>query len=118
MTPQAGVQIDTAASQTLAQYLWPGNLHDLTALSASVAALRETGRSTGNRTDAPATITPADLPFALHGAAQESGGANTPVLLRQALEMTGWNISKAARRLGVDRSTVHRQMQRYGLRRP
>lgn len=119
---QGAVQIDTAASQTLAQYRWPGNLHDLAALSASVAALRDsrgqTGGQTPRGTGATAPITAADLPFALHGAAQQSGGPNTPVLLRQALEAAGWNISGAARRLGVDRSTVHRQMQRYGLRRP
>jgi transcriptional regulator of acetoin/glycerol metabolism len=31
------------------------------------------------------------------------------------LSITGGNISDAARRLGVHRSTLHRKMTRYGL---
>lgn len=36
-------------------------------------------------------------------------------LLRQALEKTGWNKSKAARLLGIHRRTVHRKINKYGL---
>src|SRR5262245_50942266 len=32
------------------------------------------------------------------------------------LEKTGWNISLAAARLGVARSTVYARLERYGLR--
>ena len=38
--------------------------------------------------------------------------------LENALEICGWNISRAARRLGVNRSTIHRRIQRMGLTRP
>jgi transcriptional regulator of acetoin/glycerol metabolism len=34
------------------------------------------------------------------------------------LAATGWNISEAARRLGVDRTTVHRRMKRLRLEAP
>ncbi|MGB3433238.1 MAG: helix-turn-helix domain-containing protein, partial [Achromobacter sp.] len=35
--------------------------------------------------------------------------------LRAMLASCGGNVSEAARRLGVDRSTVHRQIRRHGL---
>ena len=37
--------------------------------------------------------------------------------LETVLNICGWNIARAARRLGVNRSTVHRRMERIGLHR-
>ncbi|MCW8130467.1 MAG: helix-turn-helix domain-containing protein [Planctomycetota bacterium] len=36
-------------------------------------------------------------------------------ILLRALAVTGGNISEAARRLGLHRSTLHRKMSRFGL---
>ncbi len=36
-------------------------------------------------------------------------------MLQRVLDETGWNISETARRLGVNRSTVHRQITRNGM---
>jgi transcriptional regulator of acetoin/glycerol metabolism len=36
-------------------------------------------------------------------------------IILRTLSITGGNISDAARRLGVHRSTLHRKMTRYGL---
>lgn len=90
----------------LAAHGWPGNLRELAHLAASLAAGAET-----------AQITPEDLPEPLR-AARSVGQAGGAALLAQVLRDTGGNISAAARRLGVDRTTVHRQMRRYGLGRP
>ena len=38
--------------------------------------------------------------------------------LESVLEACGWNMSRAARRLGVNRSTVLRRMRRAGLTPP
>jgi transposase len=35
----------------------------------------------------------------------------------ETLNDTSWNISEAARRLEIGRSTLHRKIKRYGLRR-
>lgn len=39
-------------------------------------------------------------------------------VLWQTLETTGWNISEAARVLGVGRSTLHRQIKLLRLKAP
>jgi transcriptional regulator of acetoin/glycerol metabolism len=39
-------------------------------------------------------------------------------VLRDALRLSGWNMSAAARRLGVSRMTLYRRMERLGLRSP
>jgi transcriptional regulator of acetoin/glycerol metabolism len=38
--------------------------------------------------------------------------------LRDALRQSGWNMSAAARRLGVSRMTLYRRMERLGLSSP
>ena len=37
-------------------------------------------------------------------------------ILRRALELTGWNVKRAAERLGLGSATVYRKIDRYGLR--
>ena len=37
------------------------------------------------------------------------------VLIRQALNITEGNITEAANRLGVSRSTIYRKLQEYGI---
>ena len=92
----------------LAGHGWPGNLRELSNLAASLAA-----------TCPAAVLAPEDLPQGLLGGAripgQSAGGA---ALLAQMLRETGGNISETARRMGVDRTTVHRQLRRYGMARP
>ena len=51
---------------------------------------------------------PADRPCAVNG----TGGRDE---LIAALSAHGWNVSAAARDLGLDRTTVHRRMRRFGL---
>ncbi len=34
-----------------------------------------------------------------------------------ALESAGWNVAKAARKLGLSRQTVYTTMRRYGIQR-
>jgi len=58
-------------------------------------------------------IEPADLPDALAPEAVVASPAEAA--LRAMLASCGGNVSEAARRLGVDRSTVHRQMRRHGV---
>ena len=99
-------QISPAAWLRLRGHDWPGNLRELSNVLAAAAALCE-----------GEVIDPADLPETLGPAAAALPDRSDPraAELRAALDATGGNVSEAARRLGLDRTTVHRQMRRFGL---
>jgi len=48
----------------------------------------------------------------------EPGGPAERDLLQAVLVSTGWNRSRAARRLGIDRSTLWRKLKQHGLQPP
>lgn len=91
-----------AAMALLRGHSWPGNVRELDNVLAVAAALTETGR-----------IDCADLPDAIAGGVtrpDDEAGA-----LNQLLSACNWNVSEAARRLGVDRTTIHRRIRRLGI---
>ena len=102
------VGLDAQAAAVLTAQDWGGNLHQMAALAATLAAQYQP--QTG-----AITLGKADLLPHLPGATSDS--TTGPALLLHVLAEQGWNISAAARQLGVDRSTVHRQILRFGLRR-
>lgn len=91
-------------------YPWPGNVRELKNTVEAAAAL----------TEAP-VISIESLPAFLkeyflatsHAASSESGEKVAEIL--KALRETGGNIRKAARLLGIDRSTLYRRLRRYGM---
>lgn len=93
------------ALDLLRHHDWPGNIRELDNVVAVAVAIGE-----GD------VIEAGDLPESLWGAsdhtdiAHDAGGD-----LRRLLSACNGNVSEAARRLGVDRSTVHRQIRRYGI---
>ncbi len=95
--------LSPAAMSALKAHAWPGNIRELANVVAVAAALCERG-----------VIEPQDLPEALApaGVAASPGEAT----LRATLAGCNGNVSEAARRLGVDRSTVHRQIRRLGMK--
>ena len=69
-----------------------------------------------------ATIGPADLWLAVVAsrprARSRGPRAGEAAQLRSALEATGWNVSEAARAIGVSRATFYRKLDLYGIERP
>ena len=101
-------QFTPAARAALAQRDWPGNMREL-----------------GNVVDVAIAVCPSatiDLEHLPESAMATLGAAQfierTPENLAQLLESCQWNISRVARSLGVNRSTVHRRIARAGLQRP
>lgn len=92
------------AAACLAAHHWPGNLRELARLAEALAA-----------TLAQARLELADLPEPMARLSGSAGCADS--LLARVLQESGGNVSECARRLGVDRSTIHRRMRRLGLNR-
>ncbi|OWU72855.1 sigma-54-dependent Fis family transcriptional regulator [Marinibacterium profundimaris] len=80
---------------------WPGNIRELEQVLDVAVALCD-----GRVIDQP------DLPAPVDAAA---GAGATEETLEQVMEACGWNMARAARRLGVHRSTVLRRMRQAGL---
>lgn len=95
--------ISPAAMMALRAHTWPGNIRELDNVLAVAVALCEHG-----------TIELADLPDGF-GSKSLNRDEDQGQALQATLEACDWNVSEAARRLGVDRSTVHRQIKRYQL---
>jgi sigma-54 dependent transcriptional regulator, acetoin dehydrogenase operon transcriptional activator AcoR len=96
----ASYRIDTATRAALLAHVWPGNLRELSNVLRVAAALSEDG-----------VLDLACLPDHLFaGDATAASGLDDD--LRQALRDCGDNVSALARKLGVNRSTIHRRLNR------
>ena len=112
--------VSTGALEVLTRYDWPGNVRELeNVLHRAVVLARSP------------VIHLQDVP--LDVAMPETGsrlGEDTGPPLREAMEQferqyilrvlegTGWNVSRAARRLGVHRNTVLTKLSGWGIQRP
>jgi DNA-binding NtrC family response regulator len=112
--------IGRAAMELLCAYDWPGNVRELENLMERLVVLCGEGE-----------IRPEDLPPAFHR--REPSGVSVPQLpasglsfrnvvddfetdlILQALEQTHWNKNKAARLLGLNRTTLLEKIKKKGL---
>lgn len=103
--------VSREAAVVLAAYAWPGNVRELQNLCARWA-VTVTGRE----------VRPQDLPSHVHAGAAPASDAVPDVTLRgredaiiqHTLLETGGHVAEAARRLGVNKTTIYRWMKRTG----
>ena len=98
--PEAPLALDPAARLALIRRRWPGNIRELVNTLDVAVALAE-----GD------VITVDDLPEPARPEPAATGAAGDLPALIAACD---GNVSEAARRLGVDRTTVHRRLRRLG----
>jgi DNA-binding NtrC family response regulator len=109
--PQANMSRE--ALDRLCVHAWPGNVRELeNAVERAVAVAK------GN------VILPSDLPVDVHGGGEVESGTlidDRPTLaelerryIRLVLGECGGNKKKAAERLGIDRRTLYRALERTG----
>ncbi len=99
-----GLRLSPAARAELKGRYWPGNIRELENALGVAAAL-----TVGTVIDIP------DLPPPSLSAAEDTGAEED---LEAMLHSCGWNMAQAARRLGVNRSTVLRRMRKAGMTPP
>jgi two-component system response regulator HydG len=96
------------ALELVKSYDWPGNIRELkNAIERAVVVAK------GNQ------ITPDELPIP-RGAKtipeSQSLESMEKAHIKNILEQMGWNISKAAEVLKIDRVTLYNKIEKYGLR--
>ena len=126
--------LDSAAVEILTAYPWPGNVRELRALCERLTILGA-GPITAKNLPEPYGSQPSQGPSesGLQGGAP---GANMffspeqPLELREfrnlaekryiesVLEHTGWNVTAAAKLLGIQRSHLHQKLTDLGSKRP
>ncbi|MCC8981987.1 sigma-54-dependent Fis family transcriptional regulator [Bradyrhizobium acaciae] len=96
------IRLSHTARMALRRHPWPGNLRELANTLRVAAALADGSE-----------ITPDDLPETLRNPAEPAAPASSASDdLAAELAACGGNVSELARRLGVDRSTIHRRLRR------
>ncbi len=123
--PAAGIALMPETLARLARYPWPGNFRQLVGLLRALMALADPGRPLPPEA-LPAEILdfcaaePAARPAAAPALPAEAPAARGPdggalaaiarEAMRAALAAEGGNVSRAAKRLGVSRSTPYRRL--------
>lgn len=114
-----GVGCTEAAMRALMAYSWPGNIRELNnAVSHALSLRRHSQIDIGdlppgivrNATEQPVPATPGKLQSMRRHGEQRA--------LAVALNEYGWNVARAARSLGISRSTMYAKIRALGLRRP
>jgi transcriptional regulator with GAF, ATPase, and Fis domain len=110
-----GKSIDSIPRQTmerLKQYPWPGNVRELqNAIERAVVV----GRNEVVRAeDLPLRVTQAPAAGPGPGSLAEAERAH----VLSVLDASGWNITRAARVLDVDRVTLYNKIRKYELKKP
>jgi two-component system nitrogen regulation response regulator NtrX len=109
-----GKEFTPGAIKVLMSYDWPGNVRELKNLIERLVIMAE-----GD------VISEEHITPLVSEARIETGGKPLSELTDEfeksliisELEKSGWNVSKAASSLGIDRANLHRKMRRYGIQR-
>lgn len=107
-----GIQeITPEAMDLLVRYNWPGNVRELENVIERAMVLCT-----------PPAIRVEDIPFQLssplNGPTNESLEAIEKVHIHRILLKSGWNISRAADTLDIDRVTLYNKIAKYGFKKP
>lgn len=110
--------ISHEAMKKLMDYNWPGNIRELESCIETAVSKNIT----------KAAIFPQDIPdfnkemAAAAKSGLEDNGKPIDKLMREgvlnALKSANWNISEAARRLGISHAGIYLKMKEYGIERP
>ncbi|WZX23462.1 sigma 54-interacting transcriptional regulator [Myxococcus stipitatus] len=111
--------LSTAALARLKNHTWPGNVRELKTV-LRLALVRAGGARVVDVAALPPELGlgPVATPRREDAAGASGLRALEAQAVREALERSGGNMARAARRLGVARSTLYRMVERLGLMLP
>jgi two-component system nitrogen regulation response regulator NtrX len=107
------IEIDGDVLPILARHTWPGNVRELRNVIERMAILTPGPRITSESIPLELRM---PQPSRSNGLQDIRDSAERDRILR-ALEDTEWNVSGAARLLGVERTSLHKRIRALGLRR-
>ena len=102
------------AMEVLIRYDWPGNIRQLKNLVERLAIMTPSDE-----------IGIAEFPLDIWSRERSASGGTLKerrvcaerAWIRTSLERNDWNVSRAARALGIERSNLHKKMRSYGIER-
>jgi two-component system nitrogen regulation response regulator NtrX len=106
-------ELDEDVLPILERYGWPGNVRELRNVVERMALLAPNHRITAESIPLEIRYPPQSRPGGLH----EIRDSAERDRIQEALEQTGWNVSGAARVLGVERTSLHKRIRALGLTR-
>ncbi|MGD8563080.1 MAG: sigma-54 dependent transcriptional regulator, partial [Desulfarculaceae bacterium] len=110
-TGRAPLELDHSARTLLVNYSWPGNVRELrNVMERAVIVAKSPKIQAGQLTFL--SVTPETEPPSFTLAQAELNH------IHKALEAHDWNITQAAKALGIDRSTLRRKMKKMELQAP
>ncbi len=118
------VEIHPKAMELLCQYRWPGNIRQLKNVLQYALCMRE-GEMICIE-DLPDEVFSSDQlvrkeqdiappPLRMLSISSDSGSLSEKEELENILEQHRWVVTRAAKAMGVSRSTLHRKIKKYGL---
>ena len=106
--------VSSGALRLLLQYEWPGNVRELQGVIDRAVLLETTNvLQVGSLPSRFGAVGQADRPAGELWLAEVERQA-----IVRALKASGNNVTRAARALGINRSTLHRKLKNHNLRRP
>jgi two-component system nitrogen regulation response regulator NtrX len=107
------IEIDAEVPPVLSRHTWPGNVRELRNVVERMAILTPGARITVESIPLELRL---PQPSRSNGLQGIRDSAERDRILR-ALEETEWNVTGAARVLGIERTSLHKRIRALGLRR-
>ncbi len=114
---RAPVRFADDAMARLAAHAWPGNVRELANYVEQCAILFDGGETITADTMPPLGTTGGEV-VEMHATFREARERFERAYLLRHLERCGWNISRTARAIGMERSQLHRKLQQLGITPP
>jgi two-component system nitrogen regulation response regulator NtrX len=106
-------EIDPEVVSILGRHSWPGNVRELRNVVERMAILTPGHRITAESIPLEVRLPQSSRPTGLQGV-RDSAERDR---ILEALNQSDWNVSSAARVLGIERTSLHKRIRALGLRR-